>query len=61
MPFDRAAFHTRGFATIEHPLDDAAVREMRGRLRTLLGEQGIDEHDAATWPAGSVASSAWLS
>ena len=56
MPFDRARVpHAWVRARSSARLDDDAVREMRARLWTLLGEQGIDEHDAATWPAGSVA------
>jgi len=55
VTFDLAAVHTRGFATIEHAVDDDVVREMRDRLWALLGEQGIAEADATSWPRGPVA------
>jgi hypothetical protein len=52
--FDLAAFRARGFATIAGAVDGDVVAEMRARLWAALGGQGIDEHDATTWPSGSV-------
>jgi hypothetical protein len=54
MVLDHDAFHGRGFATIERAVDLDVVAAMRARLWTLLGEQGITEIDATSWPTGSV-------
>jgi hypothetical protein len=48
------SFNTVGFVRLEGAVPSSDVREMYGRIWSLLGEKGFTEDDPSTWTSGSV-------